>query len=123
VKGHIAVKKGGESMKRGIKMYGMALLGVLCTVLTMPYLITAGQAPQEMQAPKGPTYMPVVIEQDFKTIRDRDTAAKPDVMKRQMDLLNERYDLSNRPAAGVMMSGGRKAVQEGIRIKLPQGMT
>jgi hypothetical protein len=49
-------------MKRGIKTYGMALLGVLCMVLTMPYLITAAQAPQEMQAPKGPTYMPVVIE-------------------------------------------------------------
>jgi cytochrome c peroxidase len=76
-----------------------------------------------MQAPKGPTYMPVVIEEDFKTIRDRDAAAKPDVMKRQMDLLNERYDLSNRPAAGVMMSGGRRAVQEGVRVKLPQGTT
>jgi len=88
----------------------MALLGALCTVLTMPYLITAAQAPQETEAPKGQTYLPVVIEEDFKTIHDRDTAAKPDVMKRQMDLLNERYDLSNRPAAGGMMPGGRKAV-------------
>jgi cytochrome c peroxidase len=110
-------------MRRAVNMYRVVLLGVLCTVLTMPYLITAGQAPQEMQAPKGPTYMPVVIEEDFKTIRDRDAAAKPDVMKRQMDLLNERYDLSNRPAAGVMMSGGRRAVQEGVRVKLPQGTT
>src|SRR4030042_291276 len=49
-------------------------------------------------------------------------AAKPGVMKRQMDLLNERYDLSNRPAAGVKMSRG-KAVQEGVRAKLPAGMT
>jgi cytochrome c peroxidase len=110
-------------MRFGIKMYGMTLLGVLCTVLTMPYLITAAQAPQETGAPKGQTYLPVVIEEDFKTIHDRDTAAKPDVMKRQMDLLNERYDLSNRPAAGVMMPRGRKAVQEGVRVKLPQGMT
>jgi cytochrome c peroxidase len=38
-----------------------------------------------------------------------------------MDLLNERYDLSNRPAAGVTMSRG-KAVQEGVRAKLPAGM-
>src|SRR6266511_622473 len=110
-------------MRFGIKTYGMALLGALCTVLTMPYLITAAQAPQETEAPKGQTYLPVVIEEDFKTIHDRDTAAKPDVMKRQMDLLNERYDLSNRPAAGVLMPGGRKAVQEGVRVKLPQGMT
>lgn len=29
-------------------------------------------------------------------------------MKRQMDLLNERYDLNNRPANGVMMSGERE---------------
>ena len=49
-------------------------------------------------------------------------AAKPEVMKRQMDLLNERYDLSNRPAPGVTMSRG-KSVQEGVRVKLPQGTT
>jgi cytochrome c peroxidase len=43
-------------------------------------------------------------------------------MKRQTDLLNERYDLSNRPAKGVTMSRG-KAVQEGVRVKLFKGMT
>jgi cytochrome c peroxidase len=42
-------------------------------------------------------------------------------MKRHMDLLNERYDLSNRPANGVTMSRG-KGVQEGVRIKLLKGM-
>src|SRR5579883_3172356 len=43
-------------------------------------------------------------------------------MKRQMDLLAERYDLSDRPASGVTMSRG-KAVQQGVRAKLPQGAT
>ena len=38
------------------------------------------------------------------------------------DLLKERYDLSNRPAQGVTMSRG-KPVQEGVRAKLPLGMT
>src|SRR5450756_1170396 len=38
------------------------------------------------------------------------------------DRLDERYDLSNRPANGVTMSRG-KAVQEGVRIKLLKGMT
>jgi cytochrome c peroxidase len=38
-------------------------------------------------------------------------------------LLAERYDLENRPAKGVMMSGGRKAVQQGVRVKLPGGLT
>jgi cytochrome c peroxidase len=68
------------------------------------------------------SYSPVVIKESFETIIGRMKAAKPEVMKRQMDLLNERYDLSNRPAAGVTMSRG-KPVQEGIRIKPPVGMT
>jgi hypothetical protein len=35
-------------------------------------------------------------------------AAKAEVMKRQLDLLNDRYDLSNRPAAdGTQMSHGK----------------
>ena len=47
----------------------------------------------------------------------RMTAAKPEIMKRHMALLEQRYDLGNRPAQGVKMSGG-KAVQQGVRVKL-----
>jgi cytochrome c peroxidase len=64
-----------------------------------------------------------VIEADFNTVRQRDVAAKPEVMQRQRTLLGDRYDLSDRAAAGVMMSGGRKAVQQGVRVKLPAGQT
>ena len=64
-----------------------------------------------------------VVEVDFATVRARDVAAKPEVMQRQRTLLADRYDLSDRPAAGVMMSGGRKAVQQGVRVKLPAGLT
>jgi cytochrome c peroxidase len=39
-----------------------------------------------------------------------------------MDLLGERYDLGNRPTSGITMSRG-KPVQEGVRVKLPTGMT
>ncbi len=49
-------------------------------------------------------------------------AAKPDVMKRQRDLLDQRYDLSDRKASGVTMSGG-KPVQDGVRVILPNGTT
>jgi cytochrome c peroxidase len=49
-------------------------------------------------------------------------AAKPGIMRRQSGLLAERYDLGDRPAAGVAMSRG-KPVQEGVRIKLPEGVT
>ena len=60
------------------------------------------------------SYAPVVITEDFDSIMARMKAAKAEVMKRQMDLLRERYDLSNRPAKGVTMSRG-KPIQEGVR--------
>ena len=41
----------------------------------------------------------------------------------QADLLNRRYELANQPMPGVMMSGGRKPVQGGVRVKLPAGVT
>lgn len=69
------------------------------------------------------TYMPVVIEEDFETLMKRDVAAKPEVMARQKKLLEQRYDLRDEPADGLQMSGGRKAVQQGVRVKLPDGTT
>jgi cytochrome c peroxidase len=56
-------------------------------------------------------------------VRAADEAEKAQVTRRQADLLNQRYDLSDRPMAGVMMSGGRKAVQGAVRVRLPQGVT
>jgi cytochrome c peroxidase len=68
------------------------------------------------------SYSPVVIKEPFAETMARMQAAKAELMKRQMDLLSERYDLANRPAEGVMMSAGKKAVQAGIRVKLPEGV-
>jgi cytochrome c peroxidase len=68
------------------------------------------------------SYAPVDIKEPFASIMARMKAAKPETEKRQADLLDERYDLSNRPAPGVTMSRG-KPVQEGVRVKLPAGMT
>ena len=59
----------------------------------------------------------------FDTARAIDQAMKPQVMERQEALLAERYDLSDHPIPGVMMSGGRKSVQGGVRVKLPAGQT
>jgi cytochrome c peroxidase len=108
-------------MSRRTTMLGWAGVGGLCLGLLL-WNLGAAQAPPAEPPPKGPTYMPVV-EQDFATVRERDVAAKPEVMQRQRTLLEARYDLSNRPAAGVMMAGGRKAVQQGVRVKLPAGLT
>jgi len=71
---------------------------------------------------KPSSYSPVVITEDFASIMARMKAAKPEVMKRQMDLLNARYDLANRPVQRVTMSRG-KPIQEGVRVKLPRDIT
>jgi cytochrome c peroxidase len=69
------------------------------------------------------SYAPVDIKEDFATTMSRMKAAKTEVMQRQLALLAERYDVSNRPAAdGTRMSRG-KPVQEGVRVKLPGGVT
>lgn len=68
------------------------------------------------------SYAPVVPSESFETTMQRMSAAKPDIMKRQMNLLKERYDLSNMPADDVVMSRG-KPVQSGVRVKLPEGVT
>ena len=72
--------------------------------------------------PPDTTYRPLPT-QPFSAVKANDEAQKPKVMQRQSALLQERYDLANRPMRGVMMSGGRKAVQDGVRVKLPGGAT
>lgn len=57
----------------------------------------------------------------FAAVKADDEAHKAEVLRRQSNLLNQRYDLANRPIAGVMMSGGKKPVQGGVRVKLPAG--
>ncbi|MBN1840947.1 MAG: cytochrome B6 [Deltaproteobacteria bacterium] len=91
------------------------VIGALCAFVSTIGAVYAAEMVQS-------SYSPVVIKEPFAKTMARMKAAKPEVMERQMDLLNKRYDLSNRPAKGVTMSGG-KAVQEGVRAKLPKGMT
>ena len=68
------------------------------------------------------SYAPVALTESFDTVMARMAAAKPAIMKRQMMLLEERYDMADRPARGVTMTNG-KAVQDGVRVKLPAGTT
>ncbi len=92
----------------------------LLVITTAVFAILGTAYAQETK--KRSSYAPVDIKEDFAAVLARMKAAKPEVMKRQMDLLNERYDLSNRPAEGVTMSRG-KPIQEGVRVKLPKGMS
>src|SRR5437588_421179 len=77
--------------------------------------------PQETGS-KPSSYAPVDVHETFAAILNRMTAAKPEIMRRQMTLLEQRYDLSDRPANGPTMSRG-KPLQEGVRMKLPVGIT
>jgi cytochrome c peroxidase len=72
--------------------------------------------------PPDATYRPLPT-QPFEDVKAMDEADKPGVMQRQRTLLEERYDLADRPMAGVMMSGGRKPVQDGVRVRLPANTT
>jgi len=100
------------------------LKGILlaAVVVSMALLISANAQPPEDADVIHETYIPVVIEEDFDTIMKNDTEAKSKFMERQKELLERRYDLSDIPS-DVMMSAGRKPVQKGVRVKLPEGMT
>jgi cytochrome c peroxidase len=75
------------------------------------------------QQQRGQTsYAKVDITESFASIMARMSAAKPEIEKAHADLLNERYDLADRPASGATMSRG-KPLQEGVRVKLPAGLT
>lgn len=68
------------------------------------------------------SYMPVVITEDFAVTMARMKAARGAIMQRQMALLAQRYDLSNRPAPDSTMFRG-KPVQEAVRVRLPRGIS
>jgi len=97
--------------------WGLTFIAIILAAIVSLF----GQSATTTQDKKS-SYMPAVDSEDFFTIHDRMSAAKGEVMKRQVDLLTERYDLSNRPAQVVVMDR-RKAVQEGVRMKLPAGIT
>ncbi|MCO3058132.1 cytochrome B6 [Pseudomonas aeruginosa] len=77
-------------------------------------------AAAEEQPSKTSSYMPVVINEDFAAIMKRMTANKPSIEQTHKTLLEQRYDLSDRPAKEASMTRG-KPLQEGVRVKLPAG--
>lgn len=105
----------------------------LCTALVVGAMLTAApvtgagksteKTPSAQALPqKGTSYAPVDLKENMADVIARMRAAKPEVMKRQMDLLKERYNLASRPANQVTMSRG-KSIQEGVRVTLPHGVT
>jgi cytochrome c peroxidase len=95
---------------------------VLAVVGATVLLIGVAHAQNPPAPEKKSSYAPVDIKEDFASIMARMSAAKAGVMKRQLDLLAQRYDLSNRAAPDAKMFRG-KAVQDGVRVRPPSGMT
>jgi cytochrome c peroxidase len=91
---------------------GIPPLGVVAAVVSLAAV--AGPLPPDA------TYRPLPT-QPLDVVKAMDEADKPQVMRRQGNLLAQRYDLSDRPMQGVMMSGGRKPVQDGVRVRLSPG--
>lgn len=100
-------------------------LAVFAAGLAFASAVLAGVAAaiaDDKPDPAPSSYMPVVIKEKFAAVMARMKGQKPALMKTQKALLEQRYDLSNRAAKDVRMSGG-KAVQEGVRVKLRDGVT
>src|SRR5438132_11125398 len=92
-------------------------LSVAATAMGFAALVAAADP-----LPPSATYRPLPTL-PFDVVKANDEAEKPRVMQDQQAVLNQRYDLSNNPIPGVMMSGGRKPVQGGVRVKLSAGET
>ena len=90
--------------------------------LSLGIIVFAGLDAASDPLPPDLTYRPLPTL-PFSEVRQIDEAQKPAVMQRQLDMLNRRYDLANRPIEGVMMSAGSKPVQGGVRVKLPDGVS
>lgn len=67
------------------------------------------------------SYMDVKIEESFQETVKRREAEQAERSKRHKSLLDERYDLSDKPASGVAMTRGKK-IQAGQRAKLKAGI-
>ena len=94
---------------------------IQCSILTAG-LVAAVSTLVAQDKMRPSSYAPVDIHEAFATIMTRMSAAKADIMQRQLALLAARYDLSNNPAPGVTMSRN-KPVQQGVRVKLAAGVT
>ncbi|MBX7256074.1 MAG: cytochrome B6 [Candidatus Hydrogenedentes bacterium] len=97
------------------RLLGSVVFGAV--VASSPALCANAQ-----DAKKPTSYSPVVIHEPFDSVVKRMSEKKPEIEKAHKEFLESRYDLSDRPSATAKMSRG-KPVQEGVRVKLPAGVT
>lgn len=105
-----------------VVMAAATLTLAVSSVMAQDSLKQGNASKQKGVADQVSSYMPVIDVEAFGKLLARMSSEKPAIMKRQMDLLNQRYDLSDRGAPGITMFRG-KPVQDGVRVKLPGDMT
>ncbi len=117
-------------MRQAMRYGGLVVLGCLGLAPALLSLTHAQQGSTNNPNEKATTptrgassYSQVVITESFDTIRTRMAKAKPVVMRRQKTLLEQRYDLADRPAKTVTQSDRNIPIQEGVRVKLPAGIS
>jgi len=99
--------------------YVLSSLVISCIAVLVGVYAGSSPPPEGATAwAQGNTYMPVKIDKSFEEIKEKDVAEQAEYQERQQNLLERRYDLSDRPS-DTMMSAGRKPVQKGVRVKLP----
>ncbi len=91
----------------------------IAAVLVVSASVKGSPADPPGKSPPPSSYAPV-NEPDFQTTLSRMSSAKAGIMQRQKTLLEQRYDLSDRPLQGVTMDR-KKPVQGGVRVKLKAG--
>jgi cytochrome c peroxidase len=100
----------------------MRRVGWLCAAVVLLFVAGTAMFNALAQEQRPSSYAAVVIHEPFEKTMARMEAAKPQIAERQAALLQERYDLTDRPAQGVAMSRG-KPVQAAVRVKLPAGVS
>lgn len=107
------------SKDRQLQEKQMKIGNILLAISSMCTLLP-GSANAQTEPPD--TYMSVKVDQTFEELLNTDRNEKSAAIKTQQKLLSERYILNNTPSE-TMMSAGRKAVQKGVRVKLPAGIS
>ncbi len=102
--------------KKTMKFLQKNKLFVVAALLIAMVTIFTAQVSQKAQDKKESSYSPV-IEEPFDKVFAKDKAQKDEIMKRQMDLLGARYDLSRKVSSEATMSNG-KALPVGPTAKL-----
>jgi cytochrome c peroxidase len=96
-------------------------IGLLALAADSPQVVRSTESQIDGVPLRGKSSYAPTIEEPFATVMQRMEQQKPGIMQRQMELLSDRYDLSDRPSNSKL--DRNKPRQEGVRVKLPKGMT